>query len=263
VLPGLTTNIPSISTFADPQVSSAQDSGQNPSKAVAYWLRRDIVRGVFAPLERLRLEHLVSFYRSGHTPVREAIVMLSSSGLAIHEYQKGYHVAPVSLEDYDDVVAVYQRLYKVALGMSIDRGDEAWEERVVVQLHRSGKVPKALPEDDPVAREKWQRAYWEFHAVILSGCGSPLLMQLLGDIGFRLERYVNLFADLESEREVDHAPDHRQIADAVVARDAPRATKLIEAYFASAQPIRDSIIARLRDEQPASRRAARSRASAA
>ncbi len=243
------TSVRSISTFTDAAVTAPFDLERSPSKAAAFWLRRDIVRGVFKPAERLKVEHLVKFYGIGHSPVREAILVLSSSGLVVHEHQKGYRVAPVSLADYDDIVSVYQRLYKLAIGMAIDLGEDAWEERVVVQLHRSAKVPMVLPDGDPQARERWQRAYWEYHAQLLSGCNSPLLMQLLGDIGFRLERYVNLFADLASDRDRDHHGEHRRIVDALVARDKPRTLKLIDDYFAGAQPIRNSIIKNLKREE--------------
>jgi GntR family carbon starvation induced transcriptional regulator len=261
----LITDVKSVSTFTDPSVTAPFNPDHSPSKAAAYWLRRDIVRGVFSPMGRLKVEHLVKFYGVGHSPVREAILLLSSSGLVIHEHQKGYRVAPVSLADYDDIVAVYQRLYKLAIGMAIDLGDDAWEERVVVRMHRAAKVPKTILNSDPEARERWQRAYWELHGEFLSGCDSPLLMQLLGDIGFRLERYVNLFADLAIDRDRDHHKEHREIVEALVARDKPRTERLIESYFASAQPIRNSIIEKLKREEtgPARRRSRSSAVKAA
>ena len=139
----------SVATFTDPGVTSPFDAASNPSKAAAYWLRRDIVRGVFQPLDRLKVEYLVGFYQVGHSPIREAILLLSSTGLVVHVHQKGYRVAPVSLADYDDILSVYQRLYKLALTMAMELGDEAWEERVVVQLHRSSKAGRVMPDDDP------------------------------------------------------------------------------------------------------------------
>lgn len=225
--------------------------GFSTSKAVAFWLRRDIVRGVFEPTERLRVEHLVKFYRVGHSPVREAILLLSASGLVAHEHQKGYRTAPVSLTDYDDILAVYQRIYKLAISMAIEFGDQAWEERVVVQLHRSAKVAAHVRATDAQARERWQRSYWEFHGQLVSGCGSPLLLQLLGDIGFRLERYVNLFGDLASDHDRDHHREHREIVDAVTSRNAALAIALIDAYHARAQPIRNSITEKLKAAEKA------------
>lgn len=246
---GVTSDIPSISTFSGQDVSGPFDPAQNPSKAAAFWLRRDIVRGVFEPHERLKVEHLVQFYGVGHSPIREAILLMSESGLVVHEHQKGYRVAPVSLGDYDDVLAVYQRLYKLAIEMAIDLAEDEWEERVVVQLHRASKAKVVEPDGEPQAREQWQRAYWEFHGALVSGCRSPLLMQLLGDIGFRLERYVNLFAEpSESRRTADGEvlAMHRTIVDALVARDKDRALGLIDDYFATSQPVRNAIKDKLR-----------------
>ena len=52
----MTTDTVSISKFSDRAVTSPFDPAVNPSKAAAYWLRRDIVRGVFEPMERLKVE---------------------------------------------------------------------------------------------------------------------------------------------------------------------------------------------------------------
>lgn len=241
------TKLPSVSTFTAPNVVAPVDPERNPTQAVAYWLRRDIARGVFEPLERLKVEHLTKFYDIGHSPIREAIVLLVDSGLVIHEHQKGYRAAPVSLEDYQDLLTVYQRIYKMMLGMAMERGDDAWEEQVVIQLHRSLKIPKVVDGTlDPQAREMWQRSYGDLHQTLLSGCRSALLMKIYKDIGARLERYINLFADLETDRYYDHHADHRLIVDAIIARDADRTQALIERYFAVAEPIRKSIIAALK-----------------
>ena len=242
------TQVPSVATFTAPGVLAPEDPAKNPTRAVAYWLRRDICRGVFMPMERLKVEQLTKFYDIGHSPIREAILLVSAGGLVIHEHQKGHRVAPVSLADYDDVLLVYQRIHRLTLDMAMERGDDAWEERVVVQLHRSTKVQKTM-NDGSEARELWQRAYGDFHTTLLSGCGSPLLMQLYTDIGARLERYVNLFADLESDRYRDHHAEHSQIVDALVARDADKVHTLVDRYFAVARPIRDSIIETLKRKE--------------
>jgi GntR family carbon starvation induced transcriptional regulator len=211
---------------------------------MTYWLRRDIVRGVFAPSERLKVEHLTTFYKIGHSPVREAILRLSSGGLIVHEYQKGYRVAPVSIADFNDAVGVYGRIYRMALSMAMERGDDAWEERVVVALHRSLKVQKVVRRDDP-ERELWQQAYRDLHAALLSGCDSRLLLNIISDIADRLERYVNLFADLSRDRDRDHHAEHREIVDALVARDLERLQKLIDRFFAVDRPMTESIVASL------------------
>jgi GntR family carbon starvation induced transcriptional regulator len=202
------------------------------------------VRGVFAPSERLKVEHLTTFYNIGHSSVREAILRLSSGGLIVHEYQKGYRVAPVSLADFNDALDVYKRIYRMALSMAMEHGGDAWEERVVVALHRSLKVQKVVLRAAP-ERELWQQAYRDLHTALLSGCDSRLLLHIIGDIGDRLERYVNLFADLSRDRDRDHHAEHREIVDALVARDIERLQKLIDRFFTVGAPMTESIVASL------------------
>lgn len=206
------------------------DAEKQPTAAATYWLGRDIVRGVFKPGDRLKIEQLVKFYNIGHSPIREAILVQTTSGLVTHERHKGHRVASVSMADYDDLVNTYRRIYKLALGMALEKGDDQWEENLLIQLHRSQKVPKVLPDGDPDARERWQLAHRKFHASLLLGCQSPLLLKILGDLGSRLERYVNLFADLESDRHRDTHTEHRQIVDAAIARDEAKTFELLNAY---------------------------------
>lgn len=240
--PSLPSPLPSVATFTDPRVLPDVDPTKSPTQAATYWLRRDIVRGVFAPLERLKVERLTGFYNVGHSPVREAILLVSGSGLVIHEHQKGYRVAPVSVEDYTDVLDIYKRLYRLALDMAVERGGDAWEERVVIALHRSLKVEKVVSDETPEARELWQRAYKNLHHEIVGGCGSALLTKTFRELGDRLERYVNLFADRSVDQVRDNHAEHRAIVDALVAGDAERLHELLERFFEFGDPMRATIV---------------------
>jgi len=239
------TSLPSVATFEGRELEALSPELAGPTDKAAFWLQRDIVRGVFQPYERLKVEQLTKFYKLGHSPIREAILLLSSTGLVVHEHQKGYRVAPVSVADYLDVLDAYQAIYQMMLSKSVERGDEAWEERVVVVLHRTMKVRKVLPDGDPLARELWQRAYKALHRELLSGSGSPVLQLIYANLGDRAERYLNLYADFEADRERDHHAEHREIVDALIARDVDRLHGLIGTFFAGAQPMRDIVVQRL------------------
>ncbi|MDZ4370416.1 MAG: FCD domain-containing protein [Phenylobacterium sp.] len=222
-------------------MTAPADPARHPSQATAYWLQRDIVRGVFLPRERLKVDQLSQFYGVGQSPVREAILLLSTSGLLVHEHLKGYRVAPTSLADHADLLDIYQRLYRLALGMAFERGGDKWEEEVVVQLHRSLRVRKVLPDGDPERREMWQIAYISLHRTLLEGCGSPILLDQFAGLGPRLERYINLYADLETDRHRDHHAEHRAIVDALMDRDAERLRQLLDSFFMTTRPVHDSI----------------------
>ncbi|MFC3077755.1 GntR family transcriptional regulator [Phenylobacterium terrae] len=211
----------------------------------AFWLKRDIVRGVFLPNERIKVDPLSKFYGVGRSPIQAGIMQLEPTGLLSHEHQKGHRVAPVSLADYDDVRQLYRDLYRIALRRAVKNGDMAWEERVVLTLHRTSKVPKVIDVRGE-GREMWQMAYKRLHAEILSGCGSPLLTALIADLGNRVERYVNLFADLQSDLERDHHKEHRELVDIVLERDAQKVIEAFDAFFQRAQPMRDTVVEKLR-----------------
>jgi GntR family carbon starvation induced transcriptional regulator len=245
----------SVATFTDPRLTAGIDADKNPTQAIAHWLRRDIVRGVFAPFERLKVEQLTQFYGVGHSPVREAILLVSARGLIEHEHNKGYRVAGVSLADYNDLIDIYRRTYQLALEMAVERGGEEWEERVVLALHRSLKVSKVMTDADPEARELWQQAYKSLHEEILSGCGSRILRGVVGNLGDRAERYVNLHADLATDRARDSHAEHRVIVEAIVSGDADQLHSLLDRFFEGGEPMRETIRRNLAElEQPKRRR---------
>ena len=240
------TSLPSISTFKDERLRLPRVPVGSPNQIVAYWLKRDIIRGVFEPHERLKIDFLTRFYGMGHSPVREAILYLSAGGLVVHEHQKGHRVAPVSLTDYRDSFDVYDRVRRLALTTAMERGDDEWEEQVIIQLHRSKKVPHVVPGEDPEARERWQRAYGDFYDTLIGGCRSPLLIEFYGDLVARAERYVNLFADASSDHERDHAAEHGAVVDAVLARSPGQMNAVLDEHDRRAKEMRTSIVTALR-----------------
>jgi GntR family carbon starvation induced transcriptional regulator len=256
------TSLPSVSTFSAPELDALTPELIGPTEQATFWLQRDIVRGVFVPGERLKVEQLTKFYRLGHSPIREAILLLTSTGLVVHEHQKGYRVAPVSVADYLDVVDAYQAIYNMVLRKAVERGDEAWEERVVVVLHRTMKVRKVMPDGDPVGRELWQRAYKALHRELLSGSGSPVLQTIFASLGDRAERYLNLYADFDADRQRDHHAEHREIVDALIARDVDLLQRLVTRFFAGAQPMREVVVRRLEELETQGRSARARRAPA-
>jgi len=66
-------------------------------------IREDIVHGRLLPGEKLKPDMLHQRYKLGLSPIREALSRLTSDGLAITEGQRGFFVAPVSLDELKDV----------------------------------------------------------------------------------------------------------------------------------------------------------------
>ena len=238
----LQTAIPSVSSFKSPEIIALRPTLRSQTDLVAFWLARDIIRGLFEPGERLKIEKLTRFYQIGHSPIREAILLLTCTGLVQHEHQKGYRVAGVSIAEYRDLTFAYRRLYMLCLDMAIERGDDVWEEHVVLTLHRTSKVPLVLPDGDPEARERWQLAYWCLHGAVMSGCKSPVLITFINGVGDRLERYLNLFGDFDRIRHRNTVEEHRALVDALMRRDAAQVAQEFDAFFSGNEAVRNSVI---------------------
>ena len=61
-------------------------------------LRDDIIEGRLLPGSKLRIEHLRTQYAVGAGTLREALTRLVSDALASAEGQRGFRVAPITLE---------------------------------------------------------------------------------------------------------------------------------------------------------------------
>ena len=114
----------------------------------AYWLlRQEILAGRLAPGEKLRIDYLKSTYGYGASGIREALSRLLSDGLVASEAQRGFWVAPVSVEDLRDLTATRKVIEVEALRQAILCGDVAWEARVVAAQYRLERFETSLVQE--------------------------------------------------------------------------------------------------------------------
>lgn len=206
-------------------------------------LRRDILRGVFRPGERLRLDALSERYEIGATPLREALNRLSAEELVNREEQRGFRVAPVSLSDLAELTKTLCWITDLALRESIKNGDAAWEESVVLAAHRLSRIPREGEEGYASFNPEWEERHRAFHLALIAACGSRWLIEFYAMLMDRNTRYRYLaFADGSEPRNVE--AEHRAICEAVLARDAAGAALAANAHL---RKTTDSVAARERD----------------
>lgn len=205
--------------------------GETLAQAAYRTLRADIIRGVRQPGERLRIERLKGLYAVGPTPLREALQKLSRDGLVTAEGNRGFAVAPLDPAEFADLNLARTTLEKEALRLSIARGDDAWEARIVAARHILRKEDKALAGARTVP-DSWERANTAFHAALVSACGSAWLLRMRSELHDLCERYrrASVYRQL---RERDLAAEHEAIAEAALSRDAEAACTLIARHFAA------------------------------
>lgn len=202
-------------------------------------LRADIIRGVRAPGERLRLERLKTLYAVGPTPLREALQKLCQDGLVRFEGNRGFTVEPLDPNEFADMNVARTAIEKEALRLSISRGGNDWEARVVAARHIMRKEDQRLAESGTGISDAWESANTAFHTALVSACGSHWLLRVRDGLHDLCERYRRASIYRQSGAR-DLMAEHHDIAEAALARDADAACALIEQHFAAtAATLRD------------------------
>jgi GntR family carbon starvation induced transcriptional regulator len=191
-------------------------------------LRGDILHARLRPGQRLRSEVLKQRYGGGVGTVREALNRLRAEGLVIQEDQRGFRVAPVSLDELRELTETRCWVNAVAVTASVADGDAAWEEGVLLAYHRMARHVAGGPKSEPRARLR--ELHRVFHASLYAACGSRWLIGFSETLFDAALRYQSLaFPDERDPRDYD--AEHRAIMEAAVARKAPEAIALLDGHF--------------------------------
>lgn len=196
-------------------------------------LRRDIIEGVHPPGEKLRVEHLKDQYDVGAGTLREALLLLVTDALVVAQGHRGFRVAPISIEDFEDITRTRILLETEALRQSIALGGEDWEAGIVAAFHRLSRAEQKLGgQEDYVhtAAEDWEKRNRAFHDALIAASPSRWIRHFQNILYQQSERYrrISLFRR-PIPRDV-HA-EHEALFDATLARDADRATAILAEHI--------------------------------
>ena len=205
--------------------------GETLAQAAFRTLRSDIIRGVRAPKERLRIEKLKTLYNVGPTPLREALQMLVAEQLVLTEGNRGFTVAPLDYREFLDLNVARTEIELAALRLSIKHGGNDWEARVVAASYLMKKQDDALTAVDTGVPEAWEEANTAYHTALVSACGSKWLLKARADLYDQCARY-RLASVHQIIGKRDLSAEHAAITAAVLARDTELACELTAKHFA-------------------------------
>ena len=186
-------------------------------------LRSDILMGRYAPSERLKISELAESLDVSPGAVREALSRLAPEQLVVPRDQKGFIVAPLSVEDLEDLTDLRCEVEAIALGRSVERGGGDWEAAVLGAAHRLRRTTSRNGADRALTTD-WIELHAAFHAALIGACGSRRLKDLHGQLYQQSERYRGLSAHIETGRDV--AAEHQALVDAALDRDSARLVEL-------------------------------------
>lgn len=189
-------------------------------------LRDDIVDGQLAPGEKLRVQHLTDRYGVSAGTLREAITRLASDALVVTEGQRGFRVAPIALEELEDITRLRVQIETEALRHSIRNGNAAWRAKLT-------QAWEALSAEEPIQPERrpvWEQLNQRFHEALLSGQASAWTLRVLRLLSRHSERYRSVGMHLPGSQRDVHA-EHAEIYDYAMAGQEARAALALEAHI--------------------------------
>lgn len=208
---------------ADGETGTLLTIGENAYRRI----RSDIIFGRLAPGQKLKLEKLRDPYGASISTLREILNRLSSEGLVVAEGQRGFEVAPVSVENLKEVAALRLLLETHALEESFAAGDMEWEGRVVSAHHKLARLEARMREGDRSETELWKRYDWEFHQALISACGSRVLMDAHAGVFDKYLRYQMIALSFRGDIA---AEEHRIMHEAALKRDAATAREILRRH---------------------------------
>jgi DNA-binding GntR family transcriptional regulator len=211
----------------DPTVPERSDKAATLTKSVYEQIRSDVLSGKLRPGEKLGAEALRERFKTGSSPVREALNRLFSEGFVALEEQKGFRVAPVSREEFSELVTARVWIDGAAITEAIKRFDMRWEESLVLALHRLSKTRRGEPGHG--RNIDWEERHKAFHMALVGGCGTRWITRISEQLFDASERYRLLGADYVAEgNELD---EHREMVTACFEHNADKAVATLRQHY--------------------------------
>lgn len=215
--------------------AEADSSAQSTSITTQIYsrVRGDVLAGILEPGQKLKIDELRQTYGSGSSPIREALSLLTSDGLVERVDQRGFRVALVSAEAFEELLITRCWLEERALAESIERGGKDWEERVVLAEYHLSRTERSISRNAFIANQEWEARHKAFHMAMISACGSSLLLNFCDQLYDQNIRYRHVAGKVAyPKRNIEK--EHRAIMQAALDRDAASAVRgLIEHYRAT------------------------------
>ncbi|MDQ3874346.1 MAG: GntR family transcriptional regulator [Actinomycetota bacterium] len=165
-------------------------------------LRHEIGRLRLPPGERLRLEDLAARFRVSLTPIRHALRRLESEGLVVSVRRRGSHVAPLSVDELEEIQAVRLGLETFLARRGAER---CTEEALAAMTGAREEMERAFREGD---LDAYIRSFWSLRDACYACADRPRLVRALDDQRIRVERYVlRLCRDPDAFAALRRGPD--------------------------------------------------------
>ena len=195
-------------------------------------LERDILNGTYSVGDQLVESKISSELGVSRTPVREALRQLELDSLVTTIPNKGTFVVGISTDDIKDIYTIRIAIEGISAMWAAERidGEQIKELENLVELQEfyasKGDIFQLLQLDT------------KFHEIIYEISGSRILKHTLASFHNQLKR-ARESSLLTTGRTITAVKEHRDIYEAIAAKDANKAKELTELHITNA---RDNIL---------------------
>ena len=209
----------SAATHANPSLAASWQAGCRGAKA-------NLKPGLLLQAGALAL--VLAYY--WHPPTREALSRLSAEGLVARSDQRGFSVAPLKWDELPILTRNRVQLEGLALRESIEQRDPAWEDALVLLVHKLARTPRSLSRDHYVPNPAWEALHRDFHRTLLARCPSRWLRAFCDSLADEAYRFRQLAANQAFGSRDVHA-EHVAIFEAAIDGRADAALQLLEQHY--------------------------------
>lgn len=224
----------------EPLVPIKLDSYKPLRELVFEALREAILKGQLAPGERLMEIQLAEELGVSRTPVREAIRKLELEGLVLMVPRKGAYVASFSMKDVVEVFEIRAALEGLAAALAAERITDQELEELERQLVKSSELINLADLEGMVEVDTG------FHQILYQSSRNQRLAQIINNLREQIQRFRQTSLSYPG-RMKDALGEHREIVDAISARDPELARKLAQDHIENAE---NSMMQVIRTEKP-------------
>jgi DNA-binding GntR family transcriptional regulator len=188
-------------------------------------LRSELLNGLLAPDQKLRMVEIGRRFGVSQSVVREALTRLTAQGLVVSTPKRGFRVRELSVRDITNLTEARVGIESAALRMAIERGDVRWETGVIGAHYVLDQAH--FVNNDGTFNEEWHVNHREFHRALLAGCNNDRLVAIAQSLRDSSELYRRWYWVLTDDRHRDIPAEHRQLKDLALARDVDPAIELL------------------------------------
>lgn len=202
-------------------------SRESSASIIADQLRSGIMDGRFAPGQQMGEVQLAQQLGVSRGLLREAMQRLVQEGLLRSERYRGLFVVELDSDDVRDIYLAREGIERAAVRALIHRADPA-------ALDGLSKIVKQM---ESAARRKRGASFaaldMQFHAELVDASASPRLKRVMQALLVETRMCLTQVADLYQDP-ADLVAEHREILEALRARDEDGALALVTAHMSDA-----------------------------